>query len=79
MLTLWWWFGICKYKLYCENKICRQIDVEECMRFVLWMMAWHWTDVEYFMRFVLWIWYILMNWYWRVHKICIVNGNVIMR
>jgi hypothetical protein len=32
MLTLWWWFGISNYELYCENKICWWIDVEKCMR-----------------------------------------------
>jgi hypothetical protein len=21
MLTLWWWFGICNYELYCENML----------------------------------------------------------
>jgi len=36
MLTLWWWFGIWNYELYCEYDICWWIDIKECMRFVLW-------------------------------------------
>jgi hypothetical protein len=37
MLTPWWWLGIWNYELNCENKIGWRIDIEECIRLVLWM------------------------------------------
>jgi hypothetical protein len=47
MLTLWWWFGICNYELYCEKiKYVDELTLKNAWDLCCEYDIYWWIDIE---------------------------------